>query len=319
MIARNEQTHIGRALESVQPVASQIIVVDTGSTDDTPQIARDAGAQLYHYPWQENFSKARNHALAHCTCPWIMWLDADDQLPSHSIDCIRQLLRYATTHVASGSISNQTEKHLYSFRQIRLFPNHPSVLFSGAIHEQLLFDTTRFRFVHHPQLIIDHHGYLHHQDRRRKAQRNKTLLLKKIGSQSPPSPLDLLHLAITEQALENFSEAEAIAHRALKLSCCPDFIKAYLLGIIAQQQYFRKEHTDALQTLQQVLECNSVFAPHLFLMARVLRELGQEQLSQRFCACALKNVHTSSNIPFDSADLQQKIRLFIAESPQKFH
>ena len=80
MIAKNEAGFIGDCLQSVKDVADQIIVVDTGSTDETVEIAKGHGAELHHMKWGDDFSAARNKALAHARGSWILFIDADEEL-----------------------------------------------------------------------------------------------------------------------------------------------------------------------------------------------------------------------------------------------
>src|SRR5579863_4249358 len=80
MIVRDEERFLGGALESVRGVVDELCIVDTGSKDKTIEIARDAGARVSEIAWEENFSKARNAALAMATRRWILVLDADERL-----------------------------------------------------------------------------------------------------------------------------------------------------------------------------------------------------------------------------------------------
>ena len=78
MIVRNEEDVIGRCLESVWGVPDEIIIVDTGSTDRTKEIARAMGAQVYDFAWIDDFSAARNASFDRAAMDYILWLDADD-------------------------------------------------------------------------------------------------------------------------------------------------------------------------------------------------------------------------------------------------
>src|SRR5579872_6435720 len=80
MIVRDEAQTLRRCLESVRGVVRQIVIADTGSKDDSPQIAREFGAQVIEIPWEDDFAKARNRALAPLSCEWVLSLDADEML-----------------------------------------------------------------------------------------------------------------------------------------------------------------------------------------------------------------------------------------------
>jgi len=92
MIVRNEERVLADALASARPYFTEMIVVDTGSTDGTIQMATDAGAKVFEFPWRDSFSAARNESLKHASGKWIFWMDADDTLPP---DCGRILVEAA--------------------------------------------------------------------------------------------------------------------------------------------------------------------------------------------------------------------------------
>jgi glycosyltransferase involved in cell wall biosynthesis len=80
MIVKNEEACLERCLKSVCDHVDEIIIVDTGSTDGTVEIAKSYGARIYHHPWENDFSKHRNQSLSYATGGWIFQLDADEEL-----------------------------------------------------------------------------------------------------------------------------------------------------------------------------------------------------------------------------------------------
>lgn len=84
MIVKNEEEVLGRCLESAAGVADETIVVDTGSSDATAEIARSHGARVYSFPWVDDFSAARNFSFSKATGDYLLWLDADDVLPEQT-------------------------------------------------------------------------------------------------------------------------------------------------------------------------------------------------------------------------------------------
>ena len=80
MIVRNEAENLARCLDSVSGVVEEMIILDTGSTDDTKVIARRYTPHVYDYVWRDDFAAARNAAFAYATKPYLLWLDADDML-----------------------------------------------------------------------------------------------------------------------------------------------------------------------------------------------------------------------------------------------
>jgi GT2 family glycosyltransferase/tetratricopeptide (TPR) repeat protein len=96
MIVKNEEVNLPRCLMSVKPVADEIIVVDTGSTDKTRDIAEALGAKVFDFPWTNDFSEARNYSLSKASGGWILVLDADEVVSSLDHDKLKKLIRKAT-------------------------------------------------------------------------------------------------------------------------------------------------------------------------------------------------------------------------------
>ena len=80
MIVKDEEALLPRCLESIQGLVEEVIVVDTGSSDRTVELAQQAGAQVYHFPWVGDFSQARNFSFSKATQQYCLWMDADDVL-----------------------------------------------------------------------------------------------------------------------------------------------------------------------------------------------------------------------------------------------
>ncbi|HEV3007126.1 MAG TPA: glycosyltransferase [Pirellulales bacterium] len=84
MITRNNERTIAAAVESIKPHVGQIVVVDTGSTDGTVEICRSLGCEVYHFPWPDSFSIARNESLKYARGLWVIWIDSDDEMDAES-------------------------------------------------------------------------------------------------------------------------------------------------------------------------------------------------------------------------------------------
>ena len=87
MIAKNSASDLKRCLESCASAFEEIVVVDTGSSDDTISVAKSFGAKVYDFPWIDDFAAARNFSLSKATLPYVMWLDCDDVL--HKEDTLK--------------------------------------------------------------------------------------------------------------------------------------------------------------------------------------------------------------------------------------
>jgi glycosyltransferase involved in cell wall biosynthesis len=165
VIARDEEQFIGKCLASARPFVDEIIVVDTGSTDSTREIARAHGARVEEFAWCDDFSAARNVAIEAATADWILMLDADEELDPAS----GELLRKAAAELPEGmmafaiSIENRQlatdETILHAVN--RLFPRTKDVRYVGAIHEDLCYlpDPGRSMAVFAPAIRAFHYGY----------------------------------------------------------------------------------------------------------------------------------------------------------------
>ena len=201
MIVRNESHHLPKALASVKGIAAEIVVVDTGSTDDTVSIATAMGAQVLHFGWIDDFAAARNTALEAATQPWILSLDADQQLATNSAsvlatalertDCMAQVvtidLHGPSTLNADPTMGKSSVE--LAFKSLRLFRNHPQIRFSGRVHEDVSKSLLSMGQGHWPDsgVVLADHGYVQPEERDRK--RERTLLVLRRVHQDQPTEI----------------------------------------------------------------------------------------------------------------------------------
>ncbi|SVE31761.1 uncharacterized protein METZ01_LOCUS484615, partial [marine metagenome] len=161
MIAKNEEDRLGGCLESVQGLVDEIVVVDTGSDDRTVEIAESFGAKMGYFPWNDNFSDARNESLKLATGDWIIWLDPDDLLPKEMHEPIREAMRQGLgMKRAYFWVLDDQGYEPVTCLQLRLFPNLEGVRFSQPIHEQLTPSLIELGVVCEPTDIrVVHTGY----------------------------------------------------------------------------------------------------------------------------------------------------------------
>ncbi len=132
MIVKNKEKFLAKALASIQDVADEIVVVDTGSTDRTVEIAKSFGATIGHFEWTGDFADARNAALDLCTGDWVLALDADEELTPGSGDNLRQLINRPTQRPTIYlpriiNLVNGSEADAIEHYGPRLFPRQPSL------------------------------------------------------------------------------------------------------------------------------------------------------------------------------------------------
>lgn len=179
MVVRDEARNIREAIQNIQNFADEIVVVDTGSTDETLPILRELPVTLIEEEWKEDFAQARNKGLEAATSAWILWMDADDRVEPKNFSTIRSFVTAPTDRVFVFELIN-APLHVHlgeSFYQVRLFPNHPKIRFKGRIHEDLGHAVEELGL--HSAYVnarIHHMGYSTDEERQRKSKRNLDIL-----------------------------------------------------------------------------------------------------------------------------------------------
>ena len=218
IIVKDEAGFIKECLASVKDVVDEMIVVDTGSSDSTPDMARSLGAQVHSFAWCDDFAAARNHGLKHCTGDWILSLDADERLDPRTKDDIRRCLAKDRVDIWYLRILNlyQGTEAGDEVRLARLFRRVPGMKYVGRIHEQLDQHLTD-GVAGHSQARILHHGYDPEVMRSKNKQARNVALLESALRESEDGPPMLrsnyLHYwAMAAHGTERLRRFEMFAH-----------------------------------------------------------------------------------------------------------
>lgn len=222
-------------LASLRGHVDEVVVVDTGSSDRTAEIARLAGARLLHVDWTGSFADARNMSLAACSGDWILYIDADECLRLEpGVTLSVQLSR---PDWAGAMVKFRPKSGYTSYWEHRLFRRHPSIFFEGKIHESHLRSLTAFAELHgltigRADVSIDHYGYDGEQSH--KHPRNLPLLLDSIYT-TPSRPYYWYHLAETYAALGRAEDALETGEKGLRVAGnCASEREAADVNLIAQ-------------------------------------------------------------------------------------
>ena len=183
MIVKNEARSIARCLDSVAPWVDRMIVLDTGSTDDTMAIARAHGAEVYERRWTNDFAAARNAALAKSDADWNLVLDADEWLTSGG-EYLQELKQDGRRVIHNIRLDNDlgsgSTTLISSHRLPRILPK--GVRYKGRIHEQPAHNLPTVD----ADMTVRHDGYMQEQLNSKKG-RNLTLLLQELA-ENPDDP-----------------------------------------------------------------------------------------------------------------------------------
>jgi glycosyltransferase involved in cell wall biosynthesis len=229
MIVKDEEKNLARCLASVKAVADDIVVVDTGSGDRTVDIARAYGARVFTFPWNGDFSAARNYSLSKAAGKWILVMDADEVLSERDYAVIGGMLEQSVDRPVAWSVitRNYTDRvesegwqandgyyaeqekgdGWYPSRKVRLFPNSANIRFKGDIHEMVEADLKKSGISVEPaQIVVHHYGELEETDRRAKQLRYYEMGKQKLAFR-PNDAASVTELAIQAGELELYGEA----------------------------------------------------------------------------------------------------------------
>ncbi|CAM2820800.1 glycosyltransferase family 2 protein [Rariglobus hedericola] len=210
MIVRNEAANLPACLDSVRDLASDIVVVDTGSTDSTCEIARQHGARIINAEWTGDFSSARNLALAEARGEWILVLDADEVLPVASRIRIHEMIsspaRSAYNLVQKNELA-ATGAHV-SVHIVRLFPRDARVRFERPIHEQVNTSLERAGIpIIDTNIVFNHSGYASSAVLAGKTERNRRIIEDALHRDPDGDPNLRYFYASTFFDTQQFSQA----------------------------------------------------------------------------------------------------------------
>lgn len=186
MIVRNEEEFLPRCLTSLRDIADEIILVDTGSSDRTLDIAGQFGCRIYHYPWNGDFSAARNESLRHASGEWIFVIDADEEVPAEEIKKIRDCLDNPRHDIMSISVYNKSPEtgRISSFLpSVRFFRRRLELSYQGIVHNRLALPSdipvTRC------DITLYHYGYDQSREKLEAKRARSRELLERQLSENP--------------------------------------------------------------------------------------------------------------------------------------
>lgn len=218
-IVKNEEENLKTSLESLKQFVDEIIVVDTGSSDATVDVAKNFGAKIFYESWQNDFSTPRNIALNNASGDWIIFLDADEYFTSLTAKNIRFAVERAEQFRKNAMLVylvnidvDDGNKILDANYIMRIFKNLPQINYVGKIHEELRVGDnplTEVTFAPPNILTLYHTGYSSKLNRT-KAERNLKLLLEELAETNEPQRI-YGYIAECYKGLDDLVNAEKFA------------------------------------------------------------------------------------------------------------
>ncbi|MFC1584654.1 glycosyltransferase [Fibrobacterota bacterium] len=305
MIVKNEEKTLDACLSSARGLFDEIIIVDTGSDDNTGKVAKSHGARLLTSPWDNDFSRARNVSLEPARGRWIMWLDADDIIPQKEKEAIRLLLQGPPDRAYGFLIQSSPDRGITGtvFNQIRLFPNRPDIRFTSPVHEQVLPSLEAAGIpVEYTRLRIIHTGYTDPESSRKKQLRNREILMDQINRGENVTPVTCysyahacMDLGDNENALEWFLRAVELAEQT---NTDPHIIQigpAKTAVALANL----KRYQEALGVLKVGLEQPDIQPETVLVKAQVEEAIGNQEEAHTWYVRLLEIEEKTTFIPVD--------------------
>lgn len=248
MIVKNEAQHLPRCLESLKPLVDEMIVVDTGSTDATREIAEVFGAQVFAVEWQDDFAAARNHSLERASGDWILVMDADEIIAPSDHQAIRNLIRKHQRDKSAFLITTRNYTHKYNgigweandgryncieagcgwipSTKTRLFKKAPSIRFEYPVHELVDPALERKGYQIKPfHVPVHHYGFLDQSKVNQKGKHYHVIGKKKL-QQMNDDPKAIQELAAQANLYGEPQEAILLWNRLAELQ--PDNVKTFI-------------------------------------------------------------------------------------------
>ncbi|HZE03574.1 MAG TPA: glycosyltransferase, partial [Solirubrobacteraceae bacterium] len=216
MIVRDEEHMLPRCLTAAAPAFDEIVIVDTGSTDATMEIARSFGARVIEHPWTGSFSEARNVSFEAATGDWIMYLDADEVLVAESVEQLRALTghtwREAFYVVETSYTGELGDGGAIVNNALRIFRNRPDYRFRDRLHEQILHTLPTYLpgRVQQTPVRLQHYGYLGSVREAKEKSRRNVELLRRQAAEGPLTAF--LHFNLGSEYIITGELADAVDH-----------------------------------------------------------------------------------------------------------
>lgn len=287
IIAKNEESNIGRCIGSCEHIVDEIIVVDTGSTDNTVKVAKSFGAKIIDSPWENNFAKARNAGVDVATCQWILYLDCDEMLDFDDGFTLKEVL---SKDLKEGEyegfclnlINVVDDKRTLNYGSLRVFRNRETYRFKGRIHEQIfpsIGESYPESSIHALDVNFYHYGY-DTNTVNIKSKQERNLAIFNSYEEDEKDGFFYYNLGNEYTRLENPKKALENYMMARKVPAYDNGFKLFLPIYIVKCYYDLREFKPAIEIALEYLESYPNYKDLNFLIAVCYYEAGMYEESK---------------------------------------
>lgn len=287
IIAKNEEARIEQCLKSIKPCGFEIVVVDTGSTDRTKEIAAGYADKVLDFAWCDDFSAARNFSLREASNNWIFMIDCDETVKEIDVEELNYFRKHLSDSVGSVSRENLVTENgvltLNNTDYTERFFNKKLYHYTGMIHEQL----TPIRGNEIPALLLHttllHTGYdMTPEEREAKYRRNFTLLEKQAEA-DPENPYLYYQLGKTCEILEDFARACAYYDKGLAFDLDPELAYVQAMVVSYGNALLRTGQTETALGFESIYDEFSSVTDFVYLMGNIYKDNGMfEQALEQY-------------------------------------
>ncbi|MCL2252814.1 MAG: glycosyltransferase family 2 protein [Lachnospiraceae bacterium] len=278
VIAKNEEANIARCLESLKPYGFEVILVDTGSSDRTKEIALEYGAKVYDFAWVSDFSAARNFAVSKAANNWVLAIDCDEYITHINLPEIYSLMKQYPRCVGVLEIENEMQGsgNSYTARLVRFF-SRKHFHFTGAIHEQVMpLGKEEDIYSFDVPIKLYHTGYVGSEEQiAAKNKRNFDMLLAAVEKE-PNDAYNYYQIAQSYVLGDNCEKACEWYSKALSFDIDPDLDYVKTMIVSYGQSLLTLGRKEEALNFVGIYDAFSHLTDFVYLMGRIYEANNQE-------------------------------------------
>lgn len=279
MIVKDEEKVLSRCLESISPYVNEIIIVDTGSKDNTIEIAKTFNCRIFEYKWDDDFSSARNFSISQASGEYILILDADEYISMNT-----EIEWNLSESVYVINIQNITDGNIVNHQAIRLFKNSGEFKYKGRIHEHLDV-TVNSSTPTFNEFLIHHTGYQRKIiQEKKKEKRNYELLLKEVKEN--PTGYNHFNLGTHYKSVHKYNKALESYKKAYPISTNYTFVTKLLLSM-SECLVALNRNEEAIKILKDAIEVHPFYTDYYYELGNIYKSLECYKESEMYYNKAL--------------------------------